>query len=324
MARLSTRNVLLRFLFGFVGPTTYLIFAMGYQLCYDFDNVISRKGGATNVFTSISRATATRPWYFGWVIAMITHSVFHCSIKDDFREFWLARQELVPPEERDRYLTLVHHARNDFWMRAFSLLIIAIFPVSLSISFHFVCVGFYFVSDFGYLRAVDFLEAKLARRRDSTAVYLRSHHGPAKRTMHALFFGIALSLALHVFAEVSYAHSAFGFFELLYGGVHGWHELVTCMVIIAGRRDISCVPETPLQEPPLEETPLQEPPLEEPPLQEPPLEETPLQEPPVEEPPVQEPPVHEAEGGAGPIESPQGVLRSRRILGLPPEFAPLK
>ncbi|KAL1421560.1 hypothetical protein MTO96_022999 [Rhipicephalus appendiculatus] len=243
MERVCSCGVLLPFLIGFGGPTTYLLFAMGYQLYYDFDNVISRKGGAANVFTSISRATAKQPWTAGWIVAMSIHLVFNWFIKDDFTSFWSARQKLLPPEERDVYLDLAS----------------------------------IFLSDLFYLRTVDFLEAKLARCKDSTAVYLRFHHHTANRAMKALAVGIAVSLALHILAAVSYAHSAFGFLELLYGCCHGWHELVTSAIVVAGGRELR-----------------------------------------------PEHSEHEAADGAGPREAPQGVLRSRRLQGLPPEFQPLR
>ncbi|XP_037498348.1 uncharacterized protein LOC119371981 [Rhipicephalus sanguineus] len=289
MEQVSTCGVLLPFVIGYGGPTVYLLFAMGYQLCYDFDNVISRAGGVTNVFTSISRATSTMPWSMGWIIAMFIHLVFNLSIYDDFTRFWWARRKLLPPEERDAYLDLVARARDGLWMRAIALVLVSFFMVSISQPLHFAFVAFYFCTDAFYLRAVDFLEEDLARRKDSTAIYLRFHHRTANWAMKALGVGIVLSWALHSLAAVSYAHSMFGFLELLYGGCHGWHELVTTAIIVAGgRAELHLSPE-----------------------------------PPEHEPPEHEPPEREAADGADPKEAPQGVHRSRRLQRLPPEFEPL-
>ncbi|KAL1421553.1 hypothetical protein MTO96_022992 [Rhipicephalus appendiculatus] len=233
MERACTIRALLPFVIGFCVPSIYVLIAMAYRLCYDFEAVVYTDESVTNVFTSISRVTATPPWSVGWVTATVIHLACTLWINSDFAYFWYAREMLLPQAERDVYRSAVHFARHLQWQSAVALVMISTVSVHYSLTLHFTFVTTYFVADVLYLRTVEDLEEELlACCKDSMVASLCFHHRAANNVMKVMTACILLDLVFFYVATVSYAHSVFGVFELIYGSCRGWHDLVTSMVII--------------------------------------------------------------------------------------------
>ncbi|XP_049275874.1 uncharacterized protein LOC119371983 isoform X3 [Rhipicephalus sanguineus] len=233
MDRACTFRALLPFVIGYCVPSIYVLIAMAYRLCYDFEEVVYTDEGVTNVFTSISRVTATPPWSVGWVAATVVHLACIVWINSDFAYFWYARETLLPQGERDVYRSAVQFARHLQWQGAVALVLISTVPVNYSLTLHFTFVTTYFVADVLYLRTVDDLEAELlACCKDSMVSSLYFHHRAANNVMKVMTVCILLNLVAFYVATLSYAHSVFGVFELIYGSCRGWHDLVTSVLII--------------------------------------------------------------------------------------------
>lgn len=223
---------LLPFAIGFGVPAIYVLTTMAYRLRYDFDAVVSRRGGVTNTFTSISRATASSPWSVGWVLATVVHLICNLWINGEFTDYWDAREHLLPHGQRDAYRRTAEFARHLHWLRAAALVLVSAMTTRLSEKLHFTSVTIFLTTDFFYHRYVDHLEGELfARVKDPTVACSSFHHRTSNNVMTALSACLPLSLVLHLFGRVSYAHSAFGLFELVYGACHGWHDFITSVVI---------------------------------------------------------------------------------------------
>ncbi|XP_075524794.1 uncharacterized protein LOC142557086 isoform X2 [Dermacentor variabilis] len=186
----------------------------------------------TNTFTSISRATATPPWSVGWVLATVVHLVCSLWVNGKFTDYWDAREHLLPQGRRDAYRRTAECARHLHWLRAAALVLVSAMTTRLSERLHFISVTIFLTTDYFYHRYVDDLEEELfARVKDPTVACSSFHHRTANDVMTVLSACLPLSFVLHFFGRVSYAHSAFGFFEIVYGGCHGWHDFITTVVV---------------------------------------------------------------------------------------------
>ncbi|KAH6922256.1 hypothetical protein HPB50_011328 [Hyalomma asiaticum] len=208
MDRACTFRALLLFVIGFGIPSVYVLSAMAYRLYYDFEAVVYKEEGVTNVFTSISRVTATPPWSVGWVIATVVHLICTVLTNDDFAYFWHVREKLLPQEQREVYRSAVEYARQLHWLRAVALFLISVVTVQYSLKTHFMLVTTYFVADVLYLRTVDDLEADLlACCKDSMVARMYLHHRSSNNVMKVMTICILLNMVFLFFGTFSYGRA---------------------------------------------------------------------------------------------------------------------